>query len=200
MITLCMDTSHTWLVIGLIRDNELIGKYQEKCWKKQSEELFPQLVNLMTSCGLTSEDIDQIVISRGPGSYTGVRIAMTVAKVFCSMRNLPIYTLSSLLLYAGKKDCRVVTDARGHRVYTCTFRDGKALQEESAIAIEELDCQGEDIVGDGSLVGCEDNWPDIAQNFLDLKDEWVKAENVHLVTPEYLKSSASYLPNKKHDS
>lgn len=200
MITLCMDTSHTWLVIGLIRDNELIGKYQEKCWKKQSEELFPQLVNLMNTCGLTTEDIDQIVISRGPGSYTGVRIAMTVAKVFCAMRNLPIYTLSSLLLYAGKKDCRVVTDARGHRVYTCLFKDGKPLEEEKAIAIEDLDSHGQDIVGDGSLVGFEDNWPDIAQNFLDLKDEWMKAENVHLVTPEYLKSSASYLPNKKHDS
>ena len=183
MITLCMDTSHTWLVIGLIKDDHVIGKVQEKCWKKQSEELFPRLIALMDECHLQPEDIDQIVISKGPGSYTGVRIAMTVAKVFCAMADKPIYTVSTLLLYAGKKDCRVVTDARGKR----------------AVEIEDLEIGDSNVVGDGALVGRQDEWPDIVDNFLELKDEWEKHDNVHLVVPEYLKSSASYLPQKKHD-
>ena len=197
MITLCMDTSHTWLVIGLIKDDQVIGKVQEKCWKKQSEELFPRLIALMDECHLQPEDIDQIVISKGPGSYTGVRIAMTVAKVFCAMADKPIYTVSTLLLYAGKKNCRVVTDARGKRVYTCLFFDGKALEEERAVEIENLEIGDVNIVGDGALVGRQDEWPDIVDNFLELKDEWEKHDNVHLVVPEYLKSSASYLPQKK---
>lgn len=197
MITLCMDTSHTWLVIGLIKDDQVIGKVQEKCWKKQSEELFPRLTALMNDCHLQPEDIDQIVISKGPGSYTGVRIAMTVAKVFCAMADKPIYTVSTLLLYAGKKNCRVVTDARGKRVYTCLFFDGKALEDERAVEIENLEICDVNIVGDGALVGRQDEWPDIVDNFLELKDEWEKHDNVHLVVPEYLKSSASYLPQKK---
>lgn len=197
MITLCMDTSHTWLVIGLIKDDQVIGKVQEKCWKKQSEELFPRLTALMNDCHLQPEDIDQIVISKGPGSYTGVRIAMTVAKVFCAMADKPIYTVSTLLLYAGKKNCRVVTDARGKRVYTCLFFDGKVLEEERAVEIENLEIGDVNIVGDGALVGRQDEWPDIVDNFLELKDEWEKHDNVHLVVPEYLKSSASYLPQKK---
>ncbi len=197
MITLCMDTSHTWLVIGLIKDDQVIGKVQEKCWKKQSEELFPRLTALMNDCHLQPEDIDQIVISKGPGSYTGVRIAMTVAKVFCAMADKPIFTVSTLLLYAGKKNCRVVTDARGKRVYTCLFFDGKALEEERAVEIENLEIGDVNIVGDGALVGRQDEWPDIVDNFLELKDEWEKHDNVHLVVPEYLKSSASYLPQKK---
>lgn len=197
MITICMDTSHTWLVIGLIKDDQVIGKVQEKCWKKQSEELFPRLTALMNDCYLQPEDIDQIVISKGPGSYTGVRIAMTVAKVFCAMADKPIYTVSTLLLYAGKKNCRVVTDARGKRVYTCLFFDGKALEEERAVEIENLEIGDVNIVGDGALVGRQDEWPDIVDNFLELKDEWEKHDNVHLVVPEYLKSSASYLPQKK---
>lgn len=197
MITLCMDTSHTWLVIGLIKDDQVIGKVQEKCWKKQSEELFPRLTALMNDCHLQPEDIDQIVISKGPGSYTGVRIAMTVAKVFCAMADKPVYTVSTLLLYAGKKNFRVVTDARGKRVYTCLFFDGKALEEERAVEIENLEIGDVNIVGDGALVGRQDEWPDIVDNFLELKDEWEKHDNVHLVVPEYLKSSASYLPQKK---
>lgn len=197
MITLCLDTSHTWLVIGLIKDDQLIAKYQEKCWKKQSEELFVRLINLMDQCDLSSDDIDQIVVTRGPGSYTGVRIAMTVAKVFCAMRNLPIYTLSTLQLYAGLNKCIVVTDARGNRVYTASFDNGKAVSDEKAISIDELCLDNQSVIGDGHLVGKQDFWPDIAENFLNLKNQWVKAENVHLVVPEYLKSSASYLPNKK---
>ncbi len=196
MITLCMDTSHTWLVVGLIKDDIVIGKIQEKCWKKQSEELFPKIIELMDSLKLTPEDIDQIVISKGPGSYTGVRIAMTVAKVFCAMRNLPIYTISTLLLYAGKKTCRVVTDARGKRVYTASFKDGVIVDKEQAIEISELNIGSEEVIGDGSLVGKEDVWPDIVENFNVLKDQWESWDNVHLVVPEYLKSSDSYLPNK----
>lgn len=196
MITLCMDTSHTWLVVGLIKDDKIIGKIQEKCWKKQSEELFPKIIELMDSLQLKPEDIDQIVISKGPGSYTGVRIAMTVAKVFCSMRNLPIYTISTLLLYAGMKNCRVIMDARGKRVYTALFKDGEVVDKEQVIEISELNIGDEEIIGDGSLVGKEDSWPDIVDNFKDLKAKWESWDNVHLVVPEYLKSSESYLPQK----
>lgn len=196
MITLCMDTSHTWLVVGLMKDDKVIGKIQEKCWKKQSEELFPKLIELMDSLQLKPEDIDQVVISKGPGSYTGVRIAMTVAKVFCAMRDLPIYTLSTLLLYAGKKDCRVVMDARGKRIYTALFKNGNFVDKEQVIEISELNIEDEEIIGDGSLVGKEDKWPDIVGNFKELKEEWELCDNVHLVVPEYLKSSESYLPQK----
>ena len=196
MITLCMDTSHTWLVVGLIKDDTIIGKIQEKCWKKQSEELFPKIIELMDSLQLKPEDIDQIVISKGPGSYTGVRIAMTVAKVFCSMRNLPIYTISTLLLYAGMKNCRVIMDARGKRVYTALFKDCEVVDKEQVIEISELNIGDEEIIGDGSLVGKEDRWPDIVDNFKDLKAKWESWDNVHLVVPEYLKSSESYLPQK----
>ena len=55
---------------------------------------------------------------------------------------------------------------------------------------------GEAIVGDGHLINQEDVWPDIAENFLVTMDKWQRADNVHLVVPEYLKSSESYLVKK----
>jgi len=198
MISLCMDTSHTWLVIALLKDDKILGKFQERCWKKQSEEIFPQLTKLMDECQVQPEDIDEVVVSEGPGSYTGVRIAMTVAKVFCALKNIPIYTVGTLQLYAGLEKCRVVTDARGKRVYTCTYENGEATGKLEAIEIEELvnNLGDELIIGDGSLLNKEDNWPDIADNFLSLRNKWKKWDNVHLVVPEYLKSSESYLVKK----
>ncbi len=199
MITLCMDTSTQYLVIALIRDDQIVAKFQEKCWKKQSEELFPRLMDLMKEAGLEPEDIGQVVVSEGPGSYTGVRIAMTVAKVFCAMRNLPIATVGTLQLFAGMEPrARVVLDARGGRVYTAVYEYGVLSGTVEAKPCEEVKAEileAETVIGDGSLVGREDQIPDLAENFLAVKDQWKYAENVHLVKPEYLKSSESYLPH-----
>ncbi len=194
-----MDTSTQYLVIALIRDDQIVAKFQEKCWKKQSEELFPRLMDLMKEAGLEPEDIGQVVVSEGPGSYTGVRIAMTVAKVFCAMRNLPIATVGTLQLFAGMEPrARVVLDARGGRVYTAVYEYGVLSGTVEAKPCEEVKAEileAETVIGDGSLVGREDHIPDLAENFLALKDQWKYAENVHLVKPEYLKSSESYLPH-----
>ena len=199
MITLCMDTSSQYLVIALIRDDQIVAKFQEKCWKKQSEELFPRLMDLMKEAGLEPEDIGQVVVSEGPGSYTGVRIAMTVAKVFCAMRNLPIATVGTLQLFAGMEPrARVVLDARGGRVYTAVYEYGVLSGTVEAKPCGEVKAEileAETVIGDGSLVGREDQIPDLAENFLAVKDQWKYAENVHLVKPEYLKSSESYLPH-----
>ena len=197
MITLCMDTSQSFLVLALIKDEQLIASYQEPCWKRQSEELFPRLNALLEQQHLQPENIDQIVITEGPGSYTGVRIAMTVAKVFCAMKELPLYTLGSLQLAAGMADhARVLMDARGHRAYYGIYEHGVLQGELAAIDVDEIKAQlkpNETVYGDGHLVGLEDCWPDLAERFLALKPLWKKAENVHLLTPEYLKPSESYL-------
>lgn len=194
MITLCMDTSTKFLVLGLIRDHSLIASVEKDCWKRQSEEIFPCLEEMMHSVSLSSDDIDQVVITEGPGSYTGVRIAMTVAKVFCVMGDKPLYTIGTLQLMAGRRHCRVVLDARGSRVYTAVLSDGKYIEEPCVRSCDEVKALDEDIavIGDGSLVGKADNWSGLAENFLSLEDCWVRAENANLVTPEYLKSSEAY--------
>ncbi len=198
MVTLCMDTSSVFLVLGLIKDGEIIGSVQKNCWKRQSEEIFPELIAMMEKAGLQPEDIDAVAVTEGPGSYTGVRIAMTTAKVLCAMRGLPLYTIGTLHLFAGMERARVLLDARGKRSYTAVYDHGKEIEaphvEENAV-LQETNTE-ENIIGDGRLIGKEDRYPDLVRNFLDLKDHWKKAENVHLVVPEYLKSSEEYLVKK----
>ena len=198
MNVLCMDTSHRFLALGVIQDGKVTASVQKECWKKQSEELFPCLESLMEECGLKPEDIDAVAVSRGPGSYTGVRIALTVAKVLCAACNIPLYTVGTLRLYAGRKpDCLVVTDARGGRVYTAVYDCGNEVK---APVIERI----EDVIpadhafcgGDGKLVGKEDMWPDIIGNFAQLREYWQEEENVHMAVPEYMKANEAYLVKK----
>lgn len=195
MLTLCMDTSHVLLVVALIENDKVIGKIQKECWKKQSEEIFPALEELLKVSNKKVEDIDSIAITEGPGSYTGVRIAMTVAKVFAATKKLDLYTISTLKLYAGlTKNALVVLDARGSRLYSASYNSDNNLP----LAIRSIDevkeyASNYTVIGDGHLIGATDNYPDVADNFLALKNDWTKNENVHLVEPEYLKSNEAYL-------
>ena len=192
MITLCMDTSSTFLVLALIKDHQLIGHVQKSCWKHQSEEIFPELTAMMDRNGLKPSEIDQVVVSKGPGSYTGVRIAMTIAKVFCVMKEKPLYTIGTLQLFAGKRNGRVILDARGGRVYTAVIDNGAYAEKPHIIMKDEVKAD-EVCAGDRQLVGLSEDYGDLAQNFVDLRDQWIKADNVNLVKPEYLKPSTAYL-------
>lgn len=196
MLTLCMDTSHTLLAVSLIDENKVVSKIQRECWKKQSEEIFPALEELLKDANKTVEDIDSIAITEGPGSYTGVRIAMTIAKVFAATKKIDLYTIGTLQLYAGNlENCLVLLDARGSRVYSAAFDKKNNTLPLAVRTIDEVKaiCSSYTVIGDGHLVGKEDSYPDVAENFLNLKSEWKKAENIHLVVPEYLKPSESYL-------
>ncbi|WP_373118865.1 tRNA (adenosine(37)-N6)-threonylcarbamoyltransferase complex dimerization subunit type 1 TsaB [Holdemania massiliensis] len=202
MITLCMDTSSKFLVLALIQEDELIGKRCLSSWKRQSEMIFPQLTELLAECGLTPKAIDQVVVTKGPGSYTGVRIAMTVAKVLCSTANLPLYALPTLeLIGAGKTKAAVLLDARSQRAYFGMIENGRLSGKEEVLSLSEIqgridNADGLELVGDCSLLGLEDCYPDLAQAFLTTRSQWQRVENVHLLVPEYLKSADDYLVKK----
>lgn len=152
--------------------------------------------NLLKKHNLTVNDITKLVITSGPGSYTGVRIAMTFAKVLGSICNKEVYTLSTLQLYAGKKECMVLLDARANRCYFAKYKDGQPIIKDCIKTNDEiremLDCDCI-IKGDLHLFNREDNYQDIVNNFIDLKDQWVKVDNIDLLTPVYLKSNQEYL-------
>ena len=56
MITLCMDTSHIYLVLGLIKDDQVIARVQEECWKHQSEEIIPKLTAMCNEVNIQPEE------------------------------------------------------------------------------------------------------------------------------------------------
>ena len=84
MKTLCLDSAHKYLVIGLYENDRMICGTANLSWKRQSETIFPELMRLMKEAGWDSDDVDEVVITDGPGSYTGVRIAMCLSLIHIS--------------------------------------------------------------------------------------------------------------------
>ena len=201
MKTLCLDSAHRYLVIGLYENDVLVNGVAKLCWKQQSETLFPELIRLLDEAGWDSDDIDEVVITDGPGSYTGVRIAMTVAKVFCTRKHVPLYCISTLQLYAGlEKHAMVMLDARSKRAYVGFLNEGSFTQEETILTLDEIEACVKDeqyaLFGDDLELGLTLQEPDFLKNFIALRPYYRKIDNVHTLTPRYLKDADAYKVKK----
>lgn len=198
MKTLCMDSAHKHLVIVLLEDGKVKAGEAFSCWKQQSETLFPELIKCMDQIGWTADDLDEVVISDGPGSYTGVRIAMAVAKVLCTRKHIPLYCLSTLQLYAGiQENAFVMLDARSSRAYVGILDKGKFLKDECIMTLDEIKAYLQEhpksvVIGDGALIDLETAHTDLVKNFEALYPIAKKVENIHTLTPRYLKEQDAY--------
>lgn len=201
MKTLCLDSAHKHLVIVLVEDDTIVAAYEQECWKRQSETLFPQLIRCMDAAGWQSEDIDQVLITDGPGSYTGVRIAMSVAKVFCTTMRKPLYCVSTCQLYAGLlPHCHVMLDARSKRAYYAHYHEGKQVEAEQIRTLAEIAELAKHTsgtwVGDCDLIQRAGEPLHLAQHFCDILPFARRIENIHTLTPCYLKDSDAYRVRK----
>ncbi|MDO4198469.1 MAG: tRNA (adenosine(37)-N6)-threonylcarbamoyltransferase complex dimerization subunit type 1 TsaB [Erysipelotrichaceae bacterium] len=193
MLTLCIDTAYKYLVLALIEDDHIISSYCEPCLKRQSEEVFVRMEELFRNSGKERKDIDSICITKGPGSYTGVRIAMSIAKVIGEVLPCDVYTISTLRLYASNNEkTMVLMDARAKRAYVGVYDKEECLLEDTTMYLDEIDIKDYSLVGDASLFDKEDSYPNLAEAFLMTKGSWEKVENIAYLTPEYLKESEKY--------
>lgn len=196
MKTLALDTSHRYLTIALIDDDKLIQSVQTPSLKTQSETIMVEIDRLFDLAGWKPADLKALVLTDGPGSYTGLRISMTVAKILGLVQGIQLFTISSLQLMAGTQaDVYAVMDARAKRVYFGHYQNGLPVHEDTTTLIEEaikLIPPNSVVVGDAGLLhqtATEVSYPD---HFLTLRSQWKAVENVHTLVPRYLKETDDY--------
>lgn len=102
----------------------------------------PAIDFLMTNAGLQPEDLDRIAVAQGPGSYTGLRIAVTIAKTLASTLNIDLVGVSSLAAIAANVDVagKVVPliDARRQNVYAGIYENGTSISQEHHVELDKL--------------------------------------------------------------
>ncbi|MDM5297058.1 tRNA (adenosine(37)-N6)-threonylcarbamoyltransferase complex dimerization subunit type 1 TsaB [Bacillus pumilus] len=132
MTILAIDTSNHTLGIALVRDDTVIGESITYLKKNHSVRAMPTVEALMKECGVAPSELSKIVVAKGPGSYTGVRIGVTIAKTLAWTLSLPITSISSLETLAANARyvdgyISPIFDARRGQVYTglYTFEGGK---------------------------------------------------------------------------
>ena len=147
MITLALDSTAKAASCAVLKDGHCLALYTIDNGLTQSELLLPMAESALRSLGLNFSDIDLYATSVGPGSFTGVRIGVSLIKGLAFGRNTPCAQVSTLEALAENLFPLVgilvpCMDARRGQVYTASFEsDGKELKrltEDRAISLDLL--------------------------------------------------------------
>ena len=201
MITLFIDTCHHNLIVGVYKDTEELILMHEDNDNHLSERLLPLIEKAMNSINLDINNVDNIVVANGPGSFTGVRIGVTVAKTLAYSLGCPIHTVSDLLVMSsGNYTTKYVVpliDARRDAVYGAMYSNNEVIINDTYIPFNDLlnEIKTKISLDDVTFVSYED--------FEDIKVEIPKIDLTqiiknslasegtlcHLVNPNYLKKT-----------
>ena len=105
MYTLLIDTHFSEVLILLYKDGKVISKVREESNQSHSILTMPLLNDLLDKQNINIKEINQLVVVNGPGSFTGVRIGVTIAKTISYCLNIPIKVISSLEVVASNIEC-----------------------------------------------------------------------------------------------
>ena len=153
MKRLFLDTSNQYLYICVLEDNDILFTHLQVGNNNHSETLISVLEECFEKNNIIVDDLEEIYVGRGPGSYTGVRVACTVAKVLAYSKNIKLKSFSSLDLLLTtnlvKGQIVVKMDARRGFSYAKVFdinEEIKVIMEETFIETEVLSNTYKDVI------------------------------------------------------
>ena len=206
MRILYIDTTTSYLYTGIVEDSKLLAEIKEDCNRDLSKCALDKISKMIDSLSLRPTDIDKIIVVNGPGSFTGIRIGVTIAKTFAYSLNKEITTISSLEAMAlsskaGTKYIVPIIDARRGNVYGAIYDDlGNSVLKNQHVSLDSLLAACENLIDDYIIIGSyedlttEDYDPDILKIVNTFKDK--ESINPHAVNPIYLKQTEAE-ENKK---
>ena len=150
MKILALDSTAIVASVALCENGVLLGEYTLNNGNTHSQSLLPMVESLLGLFGTGIDEIDLFAASAGPGSFTGVRIGVSILKGLASAKKTPCIGLSTLEALAENLPYRdgilcPVMDARRNQVYNALFRRTERglerLTEDRLITLKELDCE-----------------------------------------------------------
>lgn len=198
MIALFIDTATNHLRIGLYKDKEQIFYDDEVVKNDLSNKALPKIKSALDSLSLNFNSIDEIYVVNGPGSFTGIRVGVTIAKTMAWTLNKPIYTISELCVLASGAKNKVnipLIDARRGYVYASIYdKKLKELYEGKYVLLDELkrDVKKNYKKDDVSFISYDDI-DSVVEPSIDIEKilKTLKFNSIepHLVNPNYLKKT-----------
>ena len=135
------DTSSKALTLAILEDETLLAQMTLNIKKNHSITLMPAIDFLMNSLDMKPKDLDRIVVAQGPGSYTGLRIAVATAKTLAHTLKIELVGVSSLLALVPEQVEGLVIpimDARRNNVYAGFYQSGQAVRSEAHLPLVEV--------------------------------------------------------------
>ncbi len=196
MADIFLDSSSDFLAVGVCKDdNSELLSTTYKCWQAQSEYMLPELEKLFIKGNIDKKDIKRIFVAIGPGSYTGVRIALTIAKTIAVALNCEVYPISSLqVLQEENKNSICLMDARSGRSYFAVYNNDIVIENDQIRTndqVKEYISEHPDyaICGNVKQLGLDipSNNFNVIVNMYRLRNSFTKIDNALSLKPVYMK-------------
>lgn len=187
MKTIIFDVSTQVMYVGYIKDGILVDFSIRIAIRDHAKYLVDRIDQVIKRNKLTIDDIDQMIVGKGPGSYTGIRVAVMVAKMIGFSKNMPIKTVSSLFFLTSGYEGKVAAliDARRGYVFSAVYENGKMILDEGYRRL--VDLQQNDIYKQARTVFLDDRTYEVAAKPILEHAELV--EDIHAFIPNYLRKT-----------
>lgn len=201
MKILYVDTSSNYLYSGIVIDDSIKCEIKEELGKDLSKVALPKIIKLFDEASITPQDLDKIMVVIGPGSFTGVRIGVTIAKTIAWSLDIPIVPVSGLTTMAlsnpmSDNYSMPLIDARRGYVYGALYdKDMNSVVEDTHIELEELKNK---VKNNQPITVITNNDIEISYDVVKYNPDILKIVNYfkgregvnpHLVNPIYLKKT-----------
>ncbi len=144
-----IETSTNVCSVALAIDGEVISLQESHTKNSHAEQITLFCFNAVTSSGLKFTDLDAVAVSKGPGSYTGLRIGVSTAKGYCYGLEIPLISIGTLEAMAkGIKSKYDVIDNSQNIIY-CPMIDARRMEVYSALyskSLEEIEATSAKII------------------------------------------------------
>ena len=205
MKTLILSTCTNRIIVAIADDSTIFSFCNEIIENQMSNVIMNKVEECFNKSNITPNDIDKILVAVGPGSYTGIRIGVTIAKTMAWTLNKKIVPISSLeLLISGYDTDKLLVpyiDARRNAVFAGVYNnDLDIILEERYITLSKLNDfllnKDYEFVSDDNLIECSEPKLDILKIVNKYKN--IDGINPHSVNPVYLKQTEAE-ENLKND-
>ena len=211
MKLLALETANEQCSVSLIDENQTLFFQHDDRAKAQTQTILPMIENGFKQAGIQVADLTVIAFSRGPGSFSGVRINAAVTQALAWSNDLPVIPVSTLQALAqaayrlhGLTKVTAVIDARMQEVYMASYELNdqnimQAIDEEKLLSYTDAaQYRKHDLVGSGSSLVIENavDYLKVSATAQDiamiacadaLQEKWLDAE---LALPVYLRDDA----------
>ena len=155
MTILYLDTSSSFLYTAIKKDDEIIAEIKEELDNNLSKFALSRIEGMFKIKNISYDEIDKIIVVNGPGSFTGIRIGLTIAKTLAWAKKISIVTISSLEAMALSADSShnyivPAIDARRNFLYASIYdnKNKSFIMNEKYISIDTLNVALGNLYGD----------------------------------------------------
>ncbi|GAC1313160.1 MAG: tRNA (adenosine(37)-N6)-threonylcarbamoyltransferase complex dimerization subunit type 1 TsaB [Chloroflexota bacterium] len=142
-LLLALDTSTSVASVALFDGSRVLSETTWVAGREHSTRLLVEVQTALARVGRGIADVTGVVVARGPGSFTGVRVALSVAKGIAAGRGVPLWGISSLDVVAAaagptRVPVRALVEAGRGRIATALYRDGASVEPASLMTVDQL--------------------------------------------------------------